>query len=173
MGIRTIKTFGASILRQEAKPVEAITPEIHQLIDDMILTMEMAPGVGLAAPQIGRSLRIIVVTYGLDIEHPEVRTLINPEIVWHSEKSDVKEEGCLSVPDTLGNVRRWAEIRIDALDGEGQKINEFVSGITARIIQHEIDHLNGTLFIDHLSPIKQEIVKRRLKKRLQRQTQPA
>ena len=166
MALRKIYTFGESILREKAKPIEAVTPEIRQLADEMVETMLKAPGIGLAAPQVGVPLRLIVVTYGVNTDHPETRVILNPEILWHSEDTESAEEGCLSVPDETGVVSRWTEIRIRGMDLDGQLIEETLYGWTARVFQHEYDHLEGILFVDRLSFLKRDLVKRRLKKRM-------
>ena len=161
-----IKTYGASVLRVKANLIEKITPEILALADEMLVTMRRAPGIGLAAPQVGHSIRMMIVTYGLEEERPEPRVLINPEILEHGDEIEKCEEGCLSVPDITGVVPRWTWIRIRAQNLDGEVFEEELEGWTARIFQHEFDHLEGVLFVDRLSRLKKDLVKRRLKKRL-------
>lgn len=169
MASLTIETFGASVLNQKAKPVESITPEIKKLVADMLVTMSKAPGIGLAAPQVGQSLRIIIVTYGIEEDNPEPRVLINPEILWHGNDVEKCEEGCLSVPDVTGVVARWTQIRIRAMNLDGETFEEELSGWTARVFQHEFDHLEGVLFIERLPRLRKDLVTRRLKKRLRKE----
>ncbi|HPQ40019.1 MAG TPA: peptide deformylase, partial [bacterium] len=118
---------------------------------------------------VGESIRLIIVTYGLEEDRPEARILINPEILWHNDTVESCEEGCLSVPDITGVVPRWTQIRIRAMDINGKVIEEVLEGWTARIFQHEYDHLEGILFIDRLPRLKRDLVRRRLKKRLKQE----
>jgi peptide deformylase len=171
MAIRKIRIYGDEILRQKAEELDAITPEIKELIRDMIDTMKEAPGVGLAAPQVGVSVRLIIVSFNLDTDRQEIKTFINPEIIWHGTGRESCEEGCLSVPDYVGDVSRWKEIRIRALDEFGNPLELCVDGLSARVIQHEIDHLDGVMFVDKLPPLKRDIVKRKLKKKIKREMQ--
>ena len=166
-----IKTYGASVLREKAKPVEEITQQIKALADEMLITMRRAPGIGLAAPQVGHSIRMMIVTYGLEEERPEPKVLINPEILEHNDEIEKCEEGCLSVPEITGVVPRWTWIRIRALNLDGEIFEEELEGWTARIFQHEYDHLEGVLFVDRLSRLKKDLVKRRLKKRLKEEAE--
>ncbi|MBN1295453.1 peptide deformylase [bacterium] len=170
MANRTIKTYGEPVLRENAREISEITQGIRRLAMDMIETMRTAPGIGLAAPQVGESVRLIVVTFGIEEDSPRPRVLINPELIWHNDDVESCEEGCLSVPDVTGVVSRWTEIRIRAMTLDGDTIEEILSGWTARIFQHELDHLDGILFIDRLSRLKRDLVKRRLKKRLRSET---
>jgi peptide deformylase len=141
------------------KPAKALTVEdlalkkTQQLIDDMIPTMFESNGVGIAAPQVGKSLRVIVI--GLEKDQPMV--VVNPEITFFSKKTQVLNEGCLSVPNISGPVRRAEKVRIKALDRQGKKIKMKATGMLARVFQHEIDHLNGVLFIDRVEDKKQLI----------------
>ncbi len=170
MSFRRVRVYGEEVLRQKAQEVASISPEIIDLITDMNDTMRRSSGIGLAAPQIGVSLRVILFTQGFESKNPEVRALINPEIVSHGDSTKVMDEGCLSIPDVNGKVSRWEHITVSAMDPEGNKLDFSVAGISARIIQHEIDHLDGILFIDRLSPLKRDIIKRRLKKRLKKES---
>jgi peptide deformylase len=166
MAVKEIFTYGASVLREKAKPVETIDLHIKQLADEMRETMCQASGIGLAAPQIGVSLRVIIVTYGIEDDNPVPKTIINPEIIHHSSDMEICEEGCLSVPEERANVERWKTIRIRGQSCDGEVFEECLEGITARIFQHEHDHLEGVLFVDRVSFFKRDIIKRRLKKRL-------
>jgi len=169
MPLRKIEIYGSSILRRRAEEVHEITPEILTLIEDMQVTMVKRNGIGLAAPQVGVSKRIMIVTYGVEESDPKPVPMINPEIVSQSESSEVCDEGCLSVPDITGSVERWTAIHIKAETMDGEVREEELTGLNARIFQHELDHLNGILFVDRLSPIKRDLVKRKLKKRLKKQ----
>jgi len=166
MAEREIRTYGDAVLRRTADPVEEITPEIQRLARDMLESMQKAPGIGLAAPQVGESIRLIIVTDGLEEDRPVPRIFINPEIIWHNDSIETHEEGCLSVPDITGVVPRWTRIKIRAMDLNGDPVEETLEGWTARVFQHEYDHLEGVLFIDRLPRLKRDLVKRRLKKRL-------
>lgn len=151
MSVLDIRVLGDAVLRQETRPVAAITDDLRQLIDDMFETMRMAKGIGLAAPQVGRSERIAVV----DVAESGVGpiALVNPEIVQRS--GTVKdEEGCLSIPDVYDDVERSAHVVVKALDRDGKAIEVEGKDLLSRCLQHEIDHLFGKLFIDHLSVLK-------------------
>ncbi len=154
MSLLNILLEGDPRLRENATPIESIDPRIEQIAQDMHETMMAAPGVGLAGPQVGVMERIIVVHVPGDYigeNEPDVSyTLINPVIVAHAEEVEIATEGCLSIPDIVGDVPRWTEIQIEAteLDGERWLIQEF--DWVARVIQHEIDHLNGILFTDRV-----------------------
>lgn len=170
--ILPIRVYGDPILRKKTENVEENSEELQRLIDDMIETMRVAEGVGLAAPQVGRSERIFVadVTPMLDDfegaeewlpEQPMVA--INPEIVWESEEDCELEEGCLSIPDIRELVVRPDEIRLCYLDRNFQPVEIEVKDVLARVIQHEFDHLEGILFIDHISAFRRRLLKRRLR----------
>ncbi len=158
MAILDIKVIDEPVLRRKAKKVAKVTPELRKLIDDMIDTMRDAPGVGLAAPQVGVSERVIVVEYAEDDDEAEgapppkkkLYALINPEIIWASEEMVDGTEGCLSIPGWLGDVSRHDAIAVKALNRSGQKVKINAEGWLARIFQHEIDHLDGVLYIDRL-----------------------
>ena len=163
MSLLPIMTYGAAVLRKVAQPVSDIDQELQRLIDDMAETMFSAPGVGLAAPQVGVSSRIVVITSLEDLEKRDFVALINPEII-STEGEEVAEEGCLSVPELRMEVPRAETVRVRALDRQGKPVEIEGAGLTARILQHEIDHLNGLLFIDRLSPAKRDMIKRKLRK---------
>lgn len=148
MSLLDIYVLGAPILREETKPVEEVTDELRALIDDMFETMYAAKGIGLAAPQIGRTERITVIDVD---ENPLV--LINPEIVVTEGKTR-EEEGCLSIPDIYGDVDRAKHVVVRALDRYGKPFEIDAEDLLARCMQHEIDHLHGRLFIDHLGLVK-------------------
>jgi len=159
MTVLDIVTLPDKILRQKTAEITRFDEELQELIDDMIETMRDAPGVGLAAPQIGRSIKLTVIESlpemdeeGNEIEGTrELYVIANPEIVWTSRKEVDGIEGCLSIPGYLGEVARYDSIRVRAQDRQGKKIKLRLNGWTARIFQHEIDHLNGVLYIDRLT----------------------
>ena len=149
MTLLPIRVMGDPILREETKPVPAITAELQRLIDDMFETMYAARGIGLAAPQIGRSERLAVV----DVDD-EPMVLINPEILESSSATEKAEEGCLSIPDVYGDVERPKSVLVRAMDRDGNVFEREASGLLARCMQHEIDHLHGKMFIDYMSVLK-------------------
>ena len=162
MAILEIKEYGDPVLREKALPVEEVTPEILNLIKDMAETMYTASGVGLAASQVGVPKRIILV----DGEEDGLIVLINPMIV-KSEGEVVAEEGCLSVPDIYSQVKRSSKVTIKALNESGEPIKITKEGLIARALQHEIDHLNGILFIDKIGRMERQILLNKLKKKKQ------
>jgi peptide deformylase len=168
MAIREIKKYPDPVLRKKTTAVGAIDDDLCRLIDDMVETMHAAPGVGLAANQVGVPLQVAVIDIGSHEEeekkHPLI-VLINPEIV-SQEGAVVAEEGCLSVPDFTEKVKRAARVKVRAKDRAGKTFELDADGLMAKALQHEIDHLNGVLFIDRLSPIKKSIFRRKLKKAL-------
>ena len=170
MSILDIKQFGEPVLRDIAQPVDNIDDAILQLIDDMFHTMYQAPGVGLAAPQIGASLRIIVADHAFNGGQPgEPIALINPVILSRSDEKDQLEEGCLSIPDVSEMVERSLGIDFKGITPDGNEIKMTIEGFQARVLQHEIDHLDGVLFVDKIvSPLKRSMVKKRLIKKLKR-----
>lgn len=162
--IRTIVTVPGPVLRQKAKAVRQITPEIQTLIDDMIETMRAAPGVGLAAPQVGVSMQVIVVEYAEGSRNadadgeakpkpPKLYALVNPEITRHSVETELGNEGCLSIPDYMGEIERYSTVTLKGLDRHGKAFKIKARGWLARIFQHEIDHINGVLFIDRTEKV--------------------
>jgi peptide deformylase len=159
-----ITKYGAEVLRKVAEPIEEINDEIINIINDMLETLYASKdGVGLAAPQIGVSKRIIVIDTNPADASSKPIVLINPEIV-EKEGESVAEEGCLSVPDIRADVKRCERVVVEGLDHEGNKIRVEGTDLLARVFQHEIDHINGTLFIDHISKLKQQLIKKRLHK---------
>lgn len=166
MALLEIKTYPDKVLREQAALVNNVSEEIQQLIDNMIETMYAAPGIGLAAPQVGVSRRVIVI----DIRHKEeIKTplvvMINPEIVF-AEGEVNSEEGCLSIPGYTATVKRAEKVIAQGLNRKGKAIKIECSDLLAISLQHEIDHLNGILLIDRISPIKREFFKKRFKKAL-------
>jgi len=161
-----IHEYGDQVLRNLSQPVANISQEHRQLIDDMIDTMYQEPGVGLAAPQVGINLRIIVIDSVPSAADKKPMALINPVITGASSDTIVMEEGCLSIPGFRGEVRRPRLVSLKALDLNGQELILDANEIQSRILQHEIDHLDGILFVDRLNIVRRDIAKRKLKKRL-------
>ena len=161
--IRPILKYGDSVLHEEAKPVDAVTPEIERLIDDMIETMYAAPGVGLAAPQIGVPLRVIVVDISVGRDRAGPIVMVNPEFV-ERDGMQLEEEGCLSVPGFNATVVRPARVVLKGLDRSGAEHQREGTGLLARAFQHEMDHLDGTLFVDRLRGIKRDLIVRKIRK---------
>jgi peptide deformylase len=164
MAIRTILHYPDKRLRERGEKIEKVTPEIKTLIDDMAETMYAAPGVGLAATQIGVALQLFVVDVAGDNEPSDLRVFINPEILERSGCLDW-QEGCLSFPGVTEEVERAAKIRVRALDRNGESFELEAEGLLAIAVQHEYDHLQGVLMIDHLGPLKKRIVHRKMQKR--------
>lgn len=167
MAILPIFTYPSQVLRKKSVPVTEFGPELKELINDMVETMYDAPGVGLAAPQIGVSRQIIVFDAASgDEEKGDYSALFNPKIV-EAKGEEIGEEGCLSVLDYAAEIKRAQWISIEAQDIEGNDLSFEAEDWMARVLQHEIDHLNGILFIDHLSSLKRMLYKKKLKKILQ------
>ena len=165
MAIREILTVPDPRLKEVSKPVEGgVTDEIRALMDDMLETMYAAPGIGLAAIQIGVPLRVIVMDLASQDEEPAPRYFVNPEILPLTEDMAPYEEGCLSVPDVFDEVERPTRCRIRYLDYHGEQKEEVAEGLFAVCIQHEMDHLEGVLFIDHLSRLKRQRAVDKVKK---------
>ena len=160
---RTILTYGQPILRQVARPVHGIDGELQHLIDEMIETMYAAPGVGLAANQVGSLQRIFVANPSENHDPAKLLVVINPELV-ESEGEIVAEEGCLSIPEFREEVRRARRVLLRGLDRNERPVEIEGDELLARIFQHELDHLNGILFVDRLSPAKRDILLRKLRK---------
>ena len=164
MAIKPIQFVPDSVLRKSALPVENITDKTLQLLDDMAETMYDAPGIGLAGPQVGELKRLIVMDCSRDDEKSELWQMINPEVIELSEDNSTLEEGCLSIPGHTAEVSRpdWIKLRFTDIKGKEQQIK--AEGLLAACIQHEIDHLNGILFIDHISKLKRDIIWRKVLK---------
>ncbi|MBI2354592.1 MAG: peptide deformylase [Deltaproteobacteria bacterium] len=161
--IRTILTYPNPELKKKSAPVNIITEATRDLARDMSETMYDAPGVGLAAPQIGVHQRIIAIDVTGRDERPDLIVVINPVIV-HAEGEAYEEEGCLSVPKYAANVRRHAHVVVKGLDLDGNEQTWRAEGLLAIAFQHEIDHLDGILFVDHLSPLKRDLFQRKIRK---------
>ncbi len=161
--IRRILTYPDPELKKKSQPVTIINDKTRELVRDMAETMYAAPGVGLAAPQIGVQQRIAVLDVSAKDEEPELIVAINPVIV-HADGEAYEEEGCLSVPKYAANVRRHARVVVKALNLEGEEVSYKADGLLAIAFQHEIDHLDGILFIDHISQLKREIFRRKYRR---------
>jgi peptide deformylase len=164
MAILDIRTYPDPVLVQKAQPVENIDESIRRVLDDMAETMYAASGVGLAAPQVGVSLRMIVVDASPRVEGEKLIKLVNP-VVTFGEGSAVCEEGCLSVPGVSENVTRFAKVIVEGYNEQGKPVKIETETFLTTVLQHEIDHLNGVLFIDHLGRLKRDLIKRKLKKK--------
>ncbi|MFT4158366.1 peptide deformylase [Shinella sp.] len=164
MTIKPLIILPDPILRQVSRPIETVDSEVKKLADDMLETMYDAPGIGLAAIQIGVARRMLVLDVSKDGEDKKPLVFINPEIVTASDARSVYEEGCLSIPDYYAEVERPASITVRHLDREGKEQMMEAEGLLATCLQHEIDHLNGVLFIDHISKLKREMVIRKFTK---------
>lgn len=165
MSARKIIKFGDPVLHRRAEPVADINEEIVTLARDMVETMHLAPGIGLAAPQVGVGQRLITVDLSLGEKPDELIILVNPEIL-EEEGETVEEEGCLSVPEIREKVLRPARLVVRGFTLEGKEVEIEASGLLARVFSHELDHLEGKFFIDRLSPLKRSLIRRRLKKQL-------
>ena len=164
MAIRPILTVPDPVLKQVSKRVDAVTDETRALMDDMLETMYAAPGIGLAAVQVGVPLRVIVMDLAKEDEKPDPRYFVNPEILETVEETQTYEEGCLSVPDYYDEVDRPKRVKLRYLNYKGDEVEEWAEGMYAVCIQHEMDHLQGTLFIDHLSRLKRSYAINKVKK---------
>jgi peptide deformylase len=163
MPLLNIELLGAEVLRTPAAEIEEVDDELRRLIDDMFETMYKAEGVGLAGPQVGVSRRVIVV----DVHDDDLKpfALINPRVVEASRETDKGEEGCLSIPGLSAAVERPAHVVVEGLDRDGNPLRVEGGGLLARCLQHEIDHLDGVLFIDRVSPLKRKMLIQKWKKR--------
>ena len=164
MSIQKIYQYPDSVLRKQTEKIATFDNGLAKLVEDMAETMYDAPGIGLAAPQIGKSIKLVVVDISEDQEgEKKYMPLINPEIIAH-EGTQLDEEGCLSVPELTANVKRYLKITVAYQDLQGQPHELSTEDRFAVVLQHEIDHLNGTLFLDHLSPLKRSLYKKKVKK---------
>ena len=161
--IRSILVHPDPRLKKLCEPVAEITPDLRQLADDMLETMYDAPGIGLAAPQVGVTRRLIVMDC-IKNGPPEPLVLVNPQVLWASEERSVYDEGCLSIPEQYAEVERPAEVQVRWTDLEGKVQERQFAGIWATCVQHEIDHLDGKLFIDYLGPLKRQMITRKMQK---------
>ncbi|MFZ5791538.1 MAG: peptide deformylase [Pseudomonadota bacterium] len=151
-------------LKRVAAPVPKVDDRVHRLMDDMLETMYAAPGIGLAAPQVGVLERVIVLDLAPEGQPPQPLRIANPELLWVSDEDAVYNEGCLSVPDHYADVARPAAIKVRFLDERNERVEMDAEGLLATCIQHEMDHLDGILFIDHLTALKRNIILRKLLK---------
>ena len=171
MALRDIIILPDKRLRSVSKPVAKISDEIRALVADMFETMYEAPGIGLAAIQVGVPSRVVVMDLSKRETEAEPRVLINPEITWSSEEKSPYEEGCLSIPEIHEDVERPARVKVKYLDLDGKPHEEDADGLFATCIQHEIDHLNGVLFIDHISKLKRDRIVKKFTKAAKRAEQ--
>jgi peptide deformylase len=152
------------VLKAKAKPIAAVDDSISRLMDDMLETMYAAPGIGLAANQIGVLKRVLVLDVAREDDAPQPMGMANPEVVWASEETSVYNEGCLSLPEHYADITRPKEVRVRYLDRDGKRQEIEADGLLATCIQHEIDHLDGVLFVDHLSALKRNMILKKLVK---------
>lgn len=164
MAIREILTVPHPVLKQVSQPVDKVDDALRALMDDMLETMYDAPGIGLAAVQIGVPKRVIVMDLSREGEDKAPQYFVNPEILWKSEELAPYEEGCLSVPEIYDEVERPARVKLRYLNYQGEQVEEDAEGLFAVCIQHEMDHLEGVLFIDYLSRLKREQAVKKVKK---------
>lgn len=165
MTIRPILIHPDPRLKAVAEPVRAIDDDVRRLADDMLQTMYEAPGIGLAAPQVGVLQRLLVMDCVKEEgAPPRPMVLINPEVTWSSEDTNVYEEGCLSIPEQYADVERPSEVKVRWTTLDGSETEEHFDGLWATCVQHEIDHLNGRLFIDYLKPLKRQMITRKMQK---------
>jgi len=171
MALRDIIILPDKRLRQKSEPVKAVDAEVRALVDDMFETMYKAPGVGLAAIQIGVAQRIVTVDTAKKDEPKQPQVFINPEIVWTSEEKNTYEEGCLSIPEYYEEVERPSEVKVRFMDLQGKAQEVAAEGLLATVLQHEIDHINGVLFIDHISKLKRDRVIKKFAKAAKREAE--
>jgi len=164
MALLPIITAPDPRLKIRARPVPAVDAKVRRLMDDMLETMYQAIGIGLAAPQVGQSSRVIVLDVAREGEKPQPIRLANPEILWRSSELATFSEGCLSLPEHYADVTRSAEVRLRYLDQENEIREMHAKGLFATCLQHEIEHLDGILFVDHLSLVKRGMILRKLAK---------
>jgi peptide deformylase len=158
MALRTIITLPDPKLRLVSAPIERVDVDLRKLMDDMVETMHEAPGIGLAAIQLAEPIRLLVVDTAKAEEPKQPQYFVNPEIVWSSDERAIYEEGCLSIPEYYEDVERPTSVRVRYVDRGGKPQEILAEGLLATVLQHEIDHLNGVLFIDYLSKLKRDRV---------------
>ena len=168
MALRPIIILPDPKLRLVCEQIERVDGALRKLMDDMIETMHDAPGVGLAAIQIAEPIRLVVVDVARKEEPPDPQVFVNPEVVWSSDERSTYEEGCLSIPEYYAEVERPASVRARYLDRDGEMREILAEGLLATVLQHEIDHLNGVLFIDHISKLKRDRVIKKFQKAAKR-----
>ena len=166
MSVLEIKLIPDPILREKAEPVKVITNDVISILNDMAETMYNAPGIGLAANQVGILKRLVVMDCSTDEEDPNLIKMINPEIIFSSSKVSELEEGCLSIPEHKSIVKRPSNIKVKFLNIQGSEEFLDAEGLLSACVQHEIDHLNGILFVDHISRLKRDIILRKVKKQI-------
>src|ERR1700733_10590057 len=170
MALRDILVVPDPILKKVSARVDVVDDELRALMDDMLETMYAAPGIGMAAIQVGVPKRVIVMDLAREGEEPAPQYFVNPEILWASEETAPYEEGCLSVPEIYDEVERPAHVKLRYLNYQGEPVEEDAEGLYAVCIQHEMDHLNGVLFIDHLSRLKRHRAVSRVRKAARAET---
>ena len=173
MALRDILILPDKRLRQVSDPVKKIDAGVRKLVEDMFETMYEAPGIGLAAIQIGEPKRVITMDLAKKDDPKDPQVFVNPEILWTSEDKAIYEEGCLSIPEYYSDVERPAQVKVKYLDLEGKPHELEATGLLATCLQHEIDHLNGVLFIDHLSKLKRDRVLKKFSKAAKRAAETA
>ena len=173
MALLPILTAPDPRLKLKAKPVAKVDARIRKLMDDMAETMYAAPGIGLAAPQVGVAERVLVIDLAKEGEPQQLLRVANPEIVWRSDELAVYNEGCLSLPEHYADVERPAEVKVRYLDHENEIREIHAKGLLSTCLQHEMDHLEGTLFVDHISSLKRGIILRKLAKTKRKELEPA
>jgi peptide deformylase len=165
MALRTIEIMGSPVLREKCAQVDVVDDDVRVLVRDMMETMYHSSGIGLAAPQVGLTTRVIVVD---PRDEEETRrnpiALVNPQVVWSSKEKDKAPEGCLSIPGMEDVVQRPASVVVEGLDPDGDEVRIEAEGLLSRVLQHEIDHLDGVLFVDRLTPLKRRIFMKKWKK---------
>jgi peptide deformylase len=166
MALREILVVPDPVLKQVSTPVEVVDDELRALMDDMLETMYAAPGIGLAAIQVGVAKQVIVMDLAAPDTEPQPRYFVNPEILWASDDTAPYEEGCLSVPEIYDEVERPARVKLKYLNYQGEEVIEDAEGLFAVCIQHEMDHLKGVLFIDYLSRLKRDRAVAKVKKQV-------
>ena len=164
MAILPIVTVPDPLLKKVSEPVEKVDDKLRAFLDDMLETMYDAPGIGLAAVRVGRLKRILVIDIAPSDEDPDPMYFINPEIIWTSEEFNTYNEGCLSIPEQYADIERPAECKVKFIDYNGEEKEIHTDGLLATCIQHEMDHLNGVVFIDYLSKVKRGMYVRKVKK---------
>jgi peptide deformylase len=164
MTIRPLIFLPEPMLKAPSRKLERVDAGLRKLAADMLETMYDAPGIGLAAVQIGEPVRMLVIDLAKDPEPRAPQFFINPEVVWSSQERSVYEEGCLSIPDYYADVERPASVKVRHIDLDGKELEITAEGLLATCLQHEIDHLNGVLFIDHISKLKRQMVVRKFTK---------
>ena len=170
MAVREILIAPDPRLKVKARRVDKVDAKVRRLMDDMLETMYAAPGIGLAAPQVGEAVQVIVLDVAREGEPRQPLCLANPEIVWASDEHVPAEEGCLSLPDQFAEVTRPAEVKVRYLDHENEIREVHAKGLLAVCVQHEMDHLKGVLFVDHISSLRRSMILRRLAKSRKQKT---